>query len=335
MLAWITLRSFFLTQPALIAENVILRQQLGVLKRSVPRARIKPRDRVFWVLVSRLLPNWRSLLVIVQPETVLRWHRLGWRLFWRRKSGGGGRPRIAQEAQELIARLSKENRTWRAPRIQKELALLGHRVSLNSIRRYMDRVRPPGSGQRWSTFLRNHAHEIAACDLFTVPTVAFKVLHVFVAMSHDRRRILAFGVTANPTSAWTAKQITAALMRCRGVRFLVRDNDGLYTGAFLEALKALGLRNLATTPGSPWMNGHVERLIGTIRRECTDHLLVFSEDHLRRALAEYVDYYNYARPHGSLDGNSPKPRWVTSSRDGPVVGRPVLGGLHHVYRRAG
>jgi transposase InsO family protein len=199
----------------------------------------------------------------------------------------------------------------------------------------MERGGRPGCGQSWVTFLKNHTHEIAACDLFTVPTISFRVLHVFVAMSHDRRRILGFGVTTRPTSIWVAKQISTALSGCRGIRLLVRDNDRLYARAFLEALRDQGVRSVPITLGSPWMNGHVERLIGTIRRECTDHLLVFNEGHLRRVLAEYVEYYNASRPHCSLDGNSPKPRWCPRVRDGPVVSRPVLGGLHHVYGRAG
>ena len=335
MLAWSLLRSFFLTQSALIAENAVLRQQLNVLKRSVPRAKLNPWDRIFWVMLRRHLPSWRSLVVIVHPETVLRWHRLGWRLIWKHKSRGGGRPPISAELKSLIVRLHSENRTWRAPRIQKELALLGHVVSVNTVRRYMGEQRRPGSGQSWSTFLRNHAHEIAACDLFTVPTITFRVLYVFVVMSHARRRILGFGVTTRPTAAWVGEQLKSALAGRSGVRFLVRDNDPLYRGAFREALKGLGVRSRPIVPGAPWMNGYVERLIGTIRRECTDHLLVISESHLERAMEEYVRYYNEARPHGSLTDNSPTPRWKSLRCDDPVVSRPVLGGLHHVYTRAG
>lgn len=176
-------------------------------------------------------------------------------MFWRRKSGGGGRPRIAREIRELIIRLSKENRTWRAPRIKKELALLGYRVSVNSVRRYMHQGGRPSTGQSWATFLKNHAHEIAACDLFTVPTISFKVLKVFVVMSLDRRRILVVGVTSRRALTWVARQIKRALGQCNGVRLLLHDNDAIFTRAFLEALRELDVRSLVTNPGAPWMKG--------------------------------------------------------------------------------
>ena len=322
------------SRSQLALENLALRHQLAVLKRSVPRPRITDSDRRLWIVLRRFLDAWRDALILVQPNTVVRWHRAGFRAYWRRKSVPRriGRPPIPMRLVCLIKRLSKENATLGAPHIKDELALLGHDVAVSTVARYKVRTRP-GSAQGWKTFIRNHIHETAACDFFTVPTVRFRVLYVFVVLSLDRRRILHFNVTSNPTAAWTARQLFEAFPGdLRLPRFLMRDRDSIYGWEVMPALKAMKMRSVVSSPRSPWQNPYAERVIGTLRRECTDHIIPWGEEHLRRVLSEYVRYYNEARTHQGLDGDAPEGRVVERARE--VVGEPVLGGLHHRYRRA-
>ena len=329
------LRAFIMGRAAAAVENLALRQQVAVFKQSVKRPKLRPRDRLFWVLLSRLWPNWRSVLAIVQPETVVKWHGKGFRLYWRRKSkrGKSGRPPIEPKIRDLIRRMSRENPIWGAPRIVSELALLGHDVVKATVAKYMVRFRKPPS-QTWRTFLANHVPEIAACDFFTVPTVTFRVLYVFIVLRHDRRRVVHFNVTTNPYAEWTAQQIINAFPYEEAPRFLIRDRDDIYNSYFTGRVKGMGIEEVPTAPHSPWQNPYCERIIGSIRRECLNHVIVLSEGHLKRILSSYLEYYHGSRPHLSLDRNSPTPREVEPPSQGVVVSIPQVGGLHHRYTRA-
>ncbi len=331
------LRAVFLERRQLLLENLALRQQVAVLRRGVKRVRLEDRDRIFWIGMRRLLTNWQQALMIVKPETVIRWHRKGWKYYWRRKSKPHkpGRPPISFKLIHLIRRMSMENATWGAPRIQDELALLGHEVAASTVARYMVKARNPKRGQAWTTFIRNHLDRTVACDFFTVPTLAFKTLYVFVVLGHARRRILHVGVTTNPTAEWAARRLVEALPGIGAAPdYLVRDRDSIYGHVFQRQARVLDLREMVTQYQSPWQNAYCERVIGTLRRECTDHVLPMSERHLTSILREYVAFYNEDRPHQGLDGDAPDGRAVESEREGEVIGVPVLGGLHHRYTRA-
>ena len=337
---WIThllalINALLADRSRLALENVALRQQIAVLKRSVKRAKIEDSDRIFWILLRRLLDSWRDALLIVKPETVISWHRKGWRYFWHRKSQRGtpGRPKIDPEVIELIRRMSRDNATWGAPRIQSELALLGHSVAESTVTKYMVRhPRPPS--QTWRTFLSNHMSVTAACDFFVVPTLTFKALYCFVVLSHDRRRILHVNVTRHPTDEWTARQVLEAFPGDGFVpKYLHRDRDSIYGAAFRRTMSVLGINQVISAKQSPWQNPFAERVIGSIRRECTDHIIALGERHLARVLRRYATYYNESRTHLSLDRNSPSPR-VVESGAGEIVAIPHLGGLHHRYARA-
>jgi transposase InsO family protein len=317
----------------LALENAALRHQLAVLKRSVKRAKVQDSDRIFWMLLRRSLRDWKDALIFVKPDTVVRWHRRGFRYYWKRKSRSNpGRPSISMAIIMLIKRLSRENETWGAPRVTDELALLGHELAEATVAKYMVKHRKDGPSQTWRTFIQNHLHETAACDFFTVPTATFKVLYCFVVLSLDRRRILHVNVTSHPTAVWTARQLLEAFPVDRAPRFLMRDRDSIYGWEFARAIRSLGINEVISAPRSPWQNPFVERVIGSVRRECTDHIIPMGESHLRRVLSEYVAYYNESRTHQSLGGNTPEPRSVQSV--GQVIAEPVLGGLHHRYSRA-
>lgn len=334
-LTGILFRAVLANRAALAMENLALRQQLAVLERSVKRPALRQRDRIFWAWLARLWNGWRAALLIVKPETVIKWHRQGFRLYWRRKSRGrrAGRPKIKREVRRLIGRMSRENPLWGVPRIQAELKLLGHDVAESTIAQYIDRTSKPPS-PTWRTFLKNHAAQIAAIDFFTVPTVTFSVLYCFVILRHSDRKILHVNVAAHPNAEWTANQVVQAFPYNSAPRFLLRDNDSIYGDEFHSRVAHMGIEEVATAYRAPWQNGYVERAIGSIRRECLDHLIVLGENHLLRILAEYVKYYNHARTHQSLDRNSPVPRDVEPPANGLVVATPYLGGLHHRYSRA-
>jgi putative transposase len=329
------LRGLLVRRLVLVTENLALRQQLLVLHRSSNRPRLGHRDRLFWMALSQLWRNWRSILVIVKPETVIKWHRQGFKYYWRWKSKSGhvGRPRIDQEIRGLIRRMSFENPTWGVPRIQAELHLLGYEVADSTVAKYRVRSHKPPS-QTWKSFLRNHAGQIAAIDFFTVRTVTFNVLYGFVVLLHDRRRVVHFNVTAHPTALWTAQQIIEAFPEETAPRFLLRDRDQIYGEHFRCRVVGMGIEEVVTAAQSPWQNPYAERLIGSIRRECLDHLIVLNEMQLRRILREYFAYYNEVRPHQSLEKNSPLRREIELPNKGRVISIPQVGGLHHRYRRA-
>lgn len=314
------------------AENAALRQQLVVLQRKV-RGRIQFAigDRLFFILLYRLFPSVLKVMTIVRPETVVRWHRAGFRRYWRWKSRvRGGRPPVSAELRALIRQMSLENVLWGAPRVQGELLKLGFTVAQSTVAKYMVKRDDP-SGQNWGTFLRNHAPHIAAMDLFVVPTIGFVQLYVLVVVRLARRELALINVTRRPTAEWIAQQITEAFPWNDVPRYLVRDQDAIYGAVVARRLCAMGIRDKPIAPGSPWQNGYAERLIGTIRRECVDHLIVFGEAHLRRILREYAAYYNGLRTHRALNQDAPVHRAVEPI--GAITSRPVLGGLHHQYCR--
>ena len=270
-------------------------------------------------------------MVIVRPETVLRWHRAGFRAFWRWKSRSrGGRPRIDPDLRDLIRRMSWENFLWGAPRIHGELLKLGYQVSQSTVAKYMVRRQGPPS-QGWRTFLRSHAREIAAIDLFVVPTIGFKLLYALVILRLDRRLLVYTSVTATPTAEWIARQINEAFPWDEAPGYLIRDNDGAYGEVFRRRLRVIGIRDRPIAPRSPWQNGSVERLIGSLRRECLDHVLVLGERHLRHVLSIYATYYNHTRTHLALGKDAPNRRPIETS--GAIAVLPILGGLHHRYAR--
>ncbi len=329
------LRSLLRMQTELAAENLALRQQLAVLEHSSKRPKLRKRDRIFWVWLSKLWWNWRSVLLIVQPETVVRWHQQGFKIYWRRKSRSKklGRPRIDAEIRDLIRRMSRENPLWGTPRIQSELQLLGYEASKASVDKYKIRHRKPPS-QTWRTFLDNHVRDIVAVDFFTVPTATFRILFCFVVLRHHRRTVVHFNVTANPTAQWTAQQLIEAFPEQTAPRFLIRDRDSIYGEFFRQRIKNMGIEEVVTAPRSPWQNPFVERLVGSIRRESLNHVIVLNERHLRRILRDYFEYYHHARAHLSLNRNSPAERDAEPPERGRVIAIPQVGGLHHRYRRA-
>ncbi len=323
-----------LSRATLQLENVALRQQVAVLKRERPRPRLHPLDRVFWVLLFHLWPRWKDALVIVKPETVIGWHRRGFRLFWKWKSchGKPGRPRTSKEIRELIQRMSRENRLWGAPRNHGELLKLGIDVSQATVTRYMVRHPKPPS-QTWRTFLDNHVGSLVSIDFFVVPTARFAVLFVFIVLRHERRRIEHFGVTAHPSADWVAQQMREAFPWDTAPRYLIRDRDGAYGKSFRSTIMAMGAKEVVTAPRRPWQNPYVERLIGSVRRECLNHVIILNERHLRRVLVSYLDYYHRSRTHLSLGKDTPEGRPVQPGGSGKIVSFPQVGRLHHRYER--
>ena len=313
-----TLSWIFRSRGALQLENLALRHQIGVLQRSAAkRPKLTPVDRLLWICLSRLWHDWRSALAIVKPETVIAWHRAGFRLFWTWKvrHGQPGRPAISREVRDLIRKMCRQNPSWGAPRIHGELLKLGIDIAESSVSKYMVRCRKPPS-QTWRTFLENHAQQLVSIDFFTVPTIRFQVLYVFLVLAHDRRRILHFNVTAHPTTEWTGQQLREAFPYDQLPRYLLRDRDAIFGMEFREQVRDMGICEVLSAPRSPWQRAYVERVIGSIRRECLDHVVVFHESSLRRTLRSYFDYY-----HRSAAGN------------GIRRGVPHVGGLHHRYER--
>src|SRR5260370_1988561 len=313
-------------------ENLFLRHQLNVaLRRDPQRVRLRAGDRALMCWMTRRWPSLLGLSRVVQPDTILRWHRAGFRAYWRWKSRGRpGRPRVSRELRELIQRMSKENRLWGAPRIHGELLKLGFEIAESTVSKYMIRRRGPPS-QTWRTFLRNHADAIAAIDLCVVPTLTFECLFAFLVLGHGRRQLLWFAVTRHPTAEWLAQQIVEAFPWDTAPRYLIRDNDGAYGQAFTNRVRTMGIRDRPISPRSPWQNPYVERLIWTLPRACFDHVLIYSERHLRRILTLYSLYYNETRTHLGLGKDAPLRRSV--QRSGTIVTTPILSGLHHRYAR--
>jgi transposase InsO family protein len=325
-------RSRLKSRASLEAENLVLRQQVIVLSRkSHSRVRLRNIDRLIFVWLYRFFPSILNAIVIVKPETVIRWHRRGFRAYWRWKSHRrGGRPRIHGEIRDLIRRMGRDKPLWGAPRIHAELLMLGIEVAESTVDRYLPRRRQPPS-QGWRTFLCNHAAGIASIDLFVVRTISFRLLYGLVILRHARRRLITISMTSNPTAEWIAGQVTDAFPWDEAPGHLIRDRDAAFGPAYTRRIRAMGIRDHPTVPRSPWQNGHVERLIGSIRRECLDHVVVFGEAHLRRVLKTYASYYNEVRTHLSLDKNAPDFRHPLPVGD--IAAIPILGGLHHQYVR--
>src|SRR5271154_322782 len=282
----------FGSKGRLEAENAALRHQLIVLRRKMHgRVRLTNNDRLFIILLYRWFPSVLKALIIIRPQTIVRWHQAGFRRYWRWKSRSlGGRPRIDTELRTLIRKMSIDNPLWGAPRIHGELLKLGFEVAQSSVAKYMVKRRGPRS--QGSTFLRNHASDIAAIDLFVVPTIDFKLLYGLVVVRLDRRELVWISVTTHPTAEWVARQITEAFPWNEAPRYMIRDRDRIYGTVVTRRLRAMSIRDKPIAPASPWQNGFAERLIGSIRRECADHIIVLGEMHLRRVLKSYADYYN-------------------------------------------
>ena len=324
--------SCFQSHERLKAEIVVLRHQLNIVRRKTPnRPKLSGSDRALFVGLYRLFPSIAGAITIVRPETIIRWHREGFQAWWRCKSRNkGGRPKGDRELRDLIHRMCEENPLWGAPRIHGELLKLGFAVAQSTVLKYMLRGRRPPS-QSWKTFLRNHADGIAAVDFLVVPTLTFERLFAFIILGLGRRKIFWIGVTTNPTAEWLAQQIREAFPWEDAPAYLIRDNDGAYGEVFRRRLYAIGIRDRPIAPRSPWQNGYVERVIGSIRRECLDHVIVWSEAHLRRVLTAYAAYYNSTRTHLGLKKDTPDHRPV--ERCGRIIASDFLGGLHHQYAR--
>jgi transposase InsO family protein len=342
MIGWAgrAIAAWFTSRADLIAENLCLRQQLIVLQRRTPRPRLRAGDRRFWILACRWVSRWRESLLVVQPATVLGWHRRGWTAYWRwrsRRRRGGGRPRVAGELRALIRRMASENPLWGHRRVQAELARLGFTVSARTVATYMlrpyDGVPSPG----WRECLTRQAKDIWACDFFSVRTIFFRTLHVFFVMHHETRQIVQVRVTRHPTADWAAQQVVDACGWDQDPpRYLIRDRDSRYGDAFDRRLRGLGVRQLRTPVKAPRANALAERWVRSARTECLDHLFIVDERHLQRVLDEYVAYFNAWRPHRGLSQRAPcgSAPMAQANPTGRIIGRPVLGGLHHVYQHA-
>jgi len=327
----------FHTHRSLMLENLALRQQLAVLKRRHPKPRLGPFDRLFWVVARRFWSNWKDALLLVSAETVIRWHRAGFRLYWamlsrvRRQVGG---KRISKQIRDLIFQMVVENSTWGAPRIHGELLMLGFDVSERTISRWMRRApRNPAPAKRWLSFLHNHREVIAAMDFFTVPTVTFNLLYCFFIISDDRRRILHFNITPHPTSSWIVQQLREAFPYQSAPKFLLFDHDAKYGLEVPAAIRSMTITCVRTSIRSPWQNGVAERWVGSCRRDLLDHIIALNERHLKRLLADYVRYYHEDRTHMGLRKQTPGGR-VRSAARARVVSHARLGGLHHRYDQA-
>jgi transposase InsO family protein len=305
-------RVLFRSRLELMVENVALRQQLAVFKQKRSRPALRPADRAFWVLLRQVWRDWANALILVQPDTVVDWQRQGFRLFWRwiSSSKRAGRPRIPREVQELIRRMAREN-GWGAPRIHGELLKLGVEIDERTVSRYLVRGRTsPDKVQSWLAFLRNHRDSLVGMDFFTVPTVTFRILWVFVVLHHERRRILHFGVTDHPDASWITQQLREAFPLDTAPRYAILDRDGKYGHEVPSALQSMGVKPVRTAPRSPWQNPYVERFGGTLRRELLDKIIVFNQTQLHRVVSQFVTYYHEDRCHLGLDKDAPEPRVV-------------------------
>ena len=326
--------SVFRTRAALQLEILALRHQLGVLQRSVKKPKLNRFDRMLWAWFCGTWAAWRSALCIVKPDTEIGWHRKGFRLFWTWKvrRGQPGRPPVSTEIRKLIRKMSRDNPIWGAPRIHGELLKLGIDIGETSVSKYMVRCRNPPS-QTWRTFLENHLKSTVSIDFFTVPTIRFQVLYVFLVLAHDRRRILHFNVTAHPTAEWTVQQLREAFPFEQVPKYLLRDRDRIFSADFSQQVEDLSIEEVLSAPRSPWQRAYIERVIGSIRRECLDHVIVFNEGSLYRHVKSFVDYYHESRTHLSLAKDTPSSRPVQSPESGRVIALPQVGGLHHRYER--
>jgi putative transposase len=328
-------RVFFRSRADTALEVIALRQQLAVLKRKRPRPLLTELDRLFWITLRRFWPGWKNVLLIVKPDTVIGWHRAGFRLYWRWRSRPQiGRPKLSSEVRDLIRRLANENPGGGAPKIHGELLKLGFEVSERSVSRYLRRVLHRGDPSKsWLTFLRNHREVIVALDFFTITTVTFQQLYCLFVIEHGRRRILHFNVSRHPSADWVLQQLREVFSEAGPYRYVIFDRDAKFDGQVIAFLKCTGLIPKRTSVQSPWQNGVAERWIGSCRRELLAHVIPLNETHLRRLLREYVAYYHEDRIHDSLEKDTPNRR-VTEHRPSAaamVVGNARLGALHDRY----
>ena len=330
LFSWLACR--LRSRAALELEVIALRHQLAVLRRQRPsRPRLFSVDRLLWIFLYRVWQRCRDLMVLVKPATVVQWHRQGFRLYWLWRSRSG-RPSVDREIRDLIRQMSSANPLWGAPRIHGELLKLGIEISQATVAKYMPR-RPATPSPTWRNFLRNQAIGIAAIDMFVVPSATFRLLFVALILVRDRRKIVHFNVTRHPTTAWLSRQVTEAFPWDTAPRFLLRDCDSSYGSVFSKRLEAMGITEVTTARHSPWQNAYVERVIGSIRRECLDYVIVFNERHLHWVLSSYMDYYHGTRTHVSLNKDCPDTRPVQPPLRGNVTAIPQVGGLHHRYER--
>jgi transposase InsO family protein len=318
----------------LVLENLALRQQIAVYKRLAPRPRLRTMDRLFWVGLARAWTAWWQALVIVSPDTVLRGQRRRFREYWAQLSRRPtrGRPCINAEIAALVRKMATANPLWGAPRIHGELVKLGIDVAERTVSRLMPKRRPQPS-QPWRTFLANHVRDWVSIDFFTVPTARLRILVVLVVLAHHRRRVVHFNVTEHPTAHWTAQQIVAAFPDESAPASLLRDRDHVDGQPFRHRVKGIRIQEVLTAPRSPWQNPFAERLIGSIRRECLNHVLVLGARHLHRILTRYFAYYHQARTHLALDKDAPDFRPIERRVEGKIMQLPEVGGLHHRYIR--
>ena len=339
LISGVFIRSFRARRDLLL-ENLALRQQLAVLARRRPQPRFSHGDRFLWIMLRRLWPGWRKALILVQPDTVVRWHRAGFKLYWRwisRSRVRVGRSSTSKEIRELIFRIVAENPTWGAPRIHGELQMLGFDISERTVLRWMRKTpKDPEPATRWAVFLRNHREVIAAMDFFTVPTLTFGVLYCFFVITHDRRRILHLNATQHPTSAWASQQLREAFPYDCAPKYLILDRASNFDGDVRDTIKSFGIQPKRTSFSSPWQNGIAERFVGSCRRELLDHVIVLNEHHLKRLMKDYVRYYHEDRTHLGLAKETPgnRPAEKSAGTSCRVVSLPRLGGLHHRYQLA-
>jgi putative transposase len=328
------LGSLFHSRGSLTLHVLALQHQVAVYKQTVHHPRLRPSDRLFWAWLSRLWPSWQATLEFVQPRTVIAWQQKRFRDHWRRlsQSGTSGRPAVAREIRDLIRDMSRANPLWGSPRIVGELRKLGINVAKSTVEKY--RVRPRNlPSPTWKAFLNTHVKDLVALDFFVVPTFSYKVLFVLVILAHERRRIVHVNVTEHPTAAWTAQQVVDAFPWDEAPPYLLRDRDRIYGGSFRQRIRNMGIDEVIIAPRSPWQNPYVERFIGSIRRECLDHVIVLGERHLQRLLQQYLHYYHGWRTHLSLAMDCPVPRPIHPPEQGRVPAVPEVGGLHHHYER--
>jgi putative transposase len=332
--ALVSLLSFRVrSRASLELELVALRHQVAVLRRQHKgRLQLFSTDRLLWVWLYRIWPQALNTIVLVKPTTMIQWHRKGFRLYWRWRSRPLGRPKMGTEIRDLIRRMSLANPLWGAPRIHGELLKLGIEVSQATVGRYLP-WRPKVPSPTWRSFLHNHLADIAAIDMFVVATATFQLLYALIVLGHDRRRIIHFNVTHNPTQAWLSRQMTEAFPWDSAPRYLLRDRDASYGAAFRNRARVMGIKEVVNAPRSPWQNAYVERLIGSIRRECLDHIIILNEHHLRGVLSSYFQYHHKTRTHLSLDKDCPETRPIHPPTAGKIIAFPEVGGLHHRYER--
>ena len=330
-----TLAGLLRRRAVIHLEILALRQQLAMVVHKDRKLRFRRRERLFRVWFYRFWPGCLETLAVFKAETLVRWYRRGFRLYWTWKSrrARGGRPPVPWEVRTLIRRLSRDNPLWGAPRMHGELQMLGIDVSQTTVAKDMVRHRKPPS-QTLRTFLDNHAKDLVSVDFFTVPTASFRILYVLLVLRHERRQVAHYSITEHPTGQWTAQQIVEAFPWDKAPRYLLRYRDSVYDATFRRRVHSLGIEEVLAAPRSPWQNPSVERLIGSIRRDCLDHVIVLNERHLKRLLRSYFSYDHATRTHLALDKQSPEPRQVESPDSGKVIAFPHVGGLHHEYRRA-